>query len=1104
MADAKPVNPSGLSPQQRLDWQKIIENAPPGGYFDPEPVVPTIGVDTSREMVDVPPIPMLPNQTWVGTPQRMTGREAGEKQRQERLDRAAASRVYHSATGPRFGAGPGTQFGNLYAESGGVFESPLAMADPVLLAEMIVGAAEIPALLKAIPGLTGASLGMIKQFLLGSDEAVSLLGGLRNATAKVDNVFGGRSPPGPTGALDTTYPGYGMSGGLEGPPTPAPSVQRQIDELTREIDAMEPDVEALRDPADIDLQNWFYERREDLIQKPPRVGEAGMGEVDPTTFTRPAGATTPGSELGMYGPPLPPERKTIAPALEGAVAATKTRLAGRGIDVEGPGTTVQGQQQQVVITREQAAGNAVNKEVLEADAREFTEHPGGKMVRDLERESRRMAPENWVYKARAYTGPGGEWTRMLRGEGSSWELGRMSPYGPGERIRPSATQHGPAGELYSHSVPGATEEMRVEYLQWLMRRHGVQDEIINMGADGMPHIDHGIVAGMARDWHATTHVTFGRGKDLWNEFLTNRGTPGGLLPEGGAPPPVRAPVDAADVVAPPPAAAALPPEAPPPPDIPRAQAPRQRTPVMAPEREVVPEAIPDPRPGDPDYDPDWDEYARAQQDEAQARHRQEEQDLAIAEAEAQGTVEGMERAERLRAGTEDVYGNPIPRGQPVEPDLPTHAETFETRWQTLHHTDDQALIDTLTNEGRALGYSDADLQGLNDLRPVEDYYIPEENMMHSTMEGAELQNRRPPFTAEEMHQRARNEAEGEARMALLEEGVDPDTGLQHDVRPGVGPASPQPEWDFTPELDGAVGRGHGTQGADSTWDEAQADLALINAHLNRIDAGEFGDNFDHGVIEVLMGAKTNIEDRILDLTRLRNLPPAQDVVGEPLTPEKLAAVKEESKVEAVLRDMPDIVQDYSRTLPSELKETMQRMPMTPEQPPLSEAAFYKMLTEEERLDLRNLIAEYSPEEQAALARDLMEKMMESSDPTTTARQGYMLNQIIGAGMGRPWDDIRVWTDIAQQVENVETAVAPISTGLGNKIHEMAVTAGRLGGDPNLPQFAAKSEEYYDALGRFTELSRELRQRVEQLRQIERHEEADIVERLLVTWLNSID
>ena len=35
MADAKPVNPSGLSPQQQLDWQKIIENAPPGGYFDP-------------------------------------------------------------------------------------------------------------------------------------------------------------------------------------------------------------------------------------------------------------------------------------------------------------------------------------------------------------------------------------------------------------------------------------------------------------------------------------------------------------------------------------------------------------------------------------------------------------------------------------------------------------------------------------------------------------------------------------------------------------------------------------------------------------------------------------------------------------------------------------------------------------------------------------------------------------------------------------------------------------------------------------------------------------------------------------------------------------
>ena len=202
--------------------------------------------------------------------------------------------------------------------------------------------------------------------------------------------------------------------------------------------------------------------------------------------------------------------------------------------------------------------------------------------------------------------------------------------------------------------------------------------------------------------------------------------------------------------------------------------------------------------------------------------------------------------------------------------------------------------------------------------------------------------------------------------------------------------------------------------------------------------------------------------------------------------------------------MPDSVQDSSRTLPSEQKKTMERMPMTPDQPPLTEAAFYKALPEEERLALRNLIAEYSPEEQAALARDLMTKITDDSDLIVTARQGYMLNQIIGAGMGRPWDDLQVWADIARQVDLVETAAAPISTGLKDKVNEMAFIAGRLGGNPKMPQFAAKSEEYYDGLAKFSQLTRELRQRVEQLRQIERHKEAQLVEELMMMYLKSIE
>jgi len=86
----------------------------------------------------------------------------------------------------------------------------------------------------------------------------------------------------------------------------------------------------------------------------------------------------------------------------------------------------------------------------------------------------------------------------------------------------------------------------------------------------------------------------------------------------------------------------------------------------------------------------------------------------------------------------------------------------------------------------------------------------------------------------------------------------------------------QPEWNFSPELERAIQNspmGPNPRMPDYidiryTLDEAQADLALVDAHLARIDAGEFGDNIDPGVYEVLMSTKTNLEEQIMDINRL--------------------------------------------------------------------------------------------------------------------------------------------------------------------------------------------------------------------------------------------
>ena len=160
MADAKPVNPSGLSPQQRLDWQKIIENTPIGGHDMPEEEYTgaTIGVDRGGEMVDVPPISMFPS---VGTPETMTRNEANRRahEQTERYNAALGNYMQQQAV---LGAG------KPYQAMGKA--DLLGLTTPADVIDLTSFAASIPLIIKA------AGQSSVARFLrqLASDETTAL------------------------------------------------------------------------------------------------------------------------------------------------------------------------------------------------------------------------------------------------------------------------------------------------------------------------------------------------------------------------------------------------------------------------------------------------------------------------------------------------------------------------------------------------------------------------------------------------------------------------------------------------------------------------------------------------------------------------------------------------------------------------------------------------------------------------------------------------------------------------------------------------------------------------------------------------------------------
>ena len=151
--------------------------------------------------------------------------------------------------------------------------------------------------------------------------------------------------------------------------------------------------------------------------------------------------------------------------------------------------------------------------------------------------------------------------------------------------------------------------------------------------------------------------------------------------------------------------------------------------------------------------------------------------------------------------------------------------------------------------------------------------------------------------------------------------------------------------------------------------------------------------------------------------------------------------------------------------------TFGKMPVTGTQPldaPLQEAQFYTALTPEEMHDLRTLISEYTPEEQVSLARKIISEIGLPGDVSETefVKNSYLLNQIIGAQKGLPRDDVRGWSAIEEQGRLLGDVMVPES--IKANLSEVTDLAGRIGGRPGAAPLQAGTEEYYAALGRFSD------------------------------------